>query len=533
MIGVFFQSQEEFTRTLHISLDPVVARDSDRRVMPSSRPFSPAFAPSPGDHRGEPGRPPLQPLETALVGVTALHLCFLPWALGTMHAWSQLTSLGFGIVGFFLMAWPRAEPGDIDVKQWPAARLLRFPVFWAGLILLGYIAVQGLNPAWRFIGVAHSWWIEPVAHVSWLPSGVKAPFAISNPWRALTVDGSLWLLVCSVWAGFLRRKSYHALFFILVGNAFFLALLGMLQKLSGTDRIFWSYLPSNPSFIASFIYPNHAGPYFNLMVALAAGLAWWHRQRARRQFEKPGQAFFFTFLAVFTGLAVISTYSRMSVVLLLVLTVLAGGAFALGLFRRTGRIRDRRAFLLPALALAGVIGTGLVVLRTAKVWERLADQVDHPVAFDRDRTLARQASRDMWCDRWLLGWGAGCFRYNFQDYVAKYPEIYYAGNQRQYWEHAHDDLLEFPVELGVAGLLPLAGILGYGAWQLGRRRFWRNAVSFCAVLGCSLVLLHAWVDFVFQNPAVLLTWSVLLVGAVRWVELDQPGGRRSVEPLRR
>jgi hypothetical protein len=444
-----------------------------------------------------------------------------------MHAWSQLTSLGFSIMGFVLATLSRAESGDFGVEsgvvQRPAARLLRFPVFWAGLVLLAYVAVQGFNPAWRFVSVGDSWWIKPIAHVSWLPSGVDAPFVRSNPWRALTVDGSLWLLVCSVWAGFSRRKSYRALFFILVSNAFFLALLGVLQKLSGTDRIFWSYLPSNASFIASFIYPNHAGPYFNLMVALAAGLAWWHRQRARRHLEKPGRAFFFTFLAVFTGFAVISSNSRMSVVLLLVLTAFAGGIFVLGLFRRSGRIRDRMAFLLLAGALAGFIGTGLVALQAAKAWERLADQVAHPVAFDRDRTLARQASRDMLCDRWLLGWGAGCFRYNFPDYVAKYPEIYYTGNGngREYWEHAHDDWLEFPVELGAAGLLPLAGILGYGLWQLGRRRIWRNAVSFCTVLGCALVLLHAWVDFVFQNPAVLLTWSVLLVGAARWAELDQ------------
>jgi hypothetical protein len=533
MTGVFLGSQEEFVRTRQISLDAFGPNDSDLRVKPASLPFSPAFAPAPGGPRGEAGRPPLHPLEAALVGVTALHLCFLPWALGTVHAWSQLTSLGFALVGFVLAAWPRAEPEDIHIVQWPAAELRRFPVFWAGLILLGYIAVQGFNPAWRYFGIGRSWWIEPVDHVSWLPSGVDAPFAIASPWRALTVGGSLWLLVCSVWAGFRRRKSFHTLFFILVGNAFFLAVLGVLQKLSGTDRIFWVYQPSNPSFISSFIYPNHAGPYFNLMVALAAGLAWWHRQRARRHLEDPGQAFFFTFLAVFTGLAVVSSYSRMSVAMLLVLMVFAGGVFGLGLFRRKGRIRDRLSFLLKVLALGGFIVTGLVVLRAAKVWERLVDQVVHPVAFDRDRTLARQATRDMLGDRWLLGWGAGCFRYNFRDYIAKYPEIYYTGDGmgRQNWEHAHDDLLEFPAELGVAGLLPLAGILGYGGWQLGRRRFWRNAVSLCVVLGCAVVLLHAWVDFVFQNPAVLLTWSVLFVGAVRWAGLDQPGG--SPSPKRR
>jgi hypothetical protein len=471
-------------------------------------------------------------LEIALVGVTALHLCFLPWALGTMHVWSQLTSLGFSVVGFILAVIPRTEDGEIvaasGLGQRPVDRLKRFPVFWAGLVLLGYIAVQGCNPAWRFVRVDHSWWIESMPHLSWLPSGVDAPFAWSNPWRALTIFGSLWLLVCSVWAGFLRRKSYRALFFILVSNAFFLALLGVFQKLSGTDRIFWSYLPSNTAFVSSFIYPNHAGPYFNLMVALATGLAWWHFRRARCHLEKPGQAFFFTFLAVFIGFTVIFSYSRMSIILLLVLIVIAGGAFLLGLFRRDESIRDHVGFLPLFLVLAVFIVISLVGLRVEKVWARFSDQVAHPVAFDRDRTLARQAAVDMFRDRWLLGWGAGCLRYNFSGYVWNYPEIYYAENgKKMYWEHVHDDWLEFPVELGVAGMLPLTFVLGYGVWQLGRRRFWRNAVSFCAVLGCVLVLLHAWVDFVFQNPAVLLTWGVFLVSAVRWAELDQSGVRRS------
>ena len=128
-------------------------------------------------------------------------------------------------------------------------------------------------------------------------------------------------------------------------------------------------------------------------------------------------------------------------------------------------------------------------------------------------------------------WGAGCFRYGFPKYTKEYPAIHYFNNGvRRSWEHAHNDLLEFPAELGVAGLLPVAGILGTGLWQLYRRRFWRNCVALALVLGCTLVVLHASVDFVFQNPAVLLTWSVLLAGALRWTELDQPGGRRSKPP---
>jgi hypothetical protein len=455
-----------------------------------------------------------------------LHLCFLPWALGTMHAWSQLTSLAFSIIGFILAAWPRAEPGDFAAAQWPVARLMRFPVFWAGLALLGYVAVQGFNPAWRFVSNADSWWLDPVAHVSWLPSGIDAPFASANPWRTLTVYGSLWLIVCSVWAGFLRRKSYRALFTVLAANAFLLAQLGVLQKLSVAKRIYWSYPPSNESFIASFIYPNHAGAYFNLMVALAVGLAWWHYQRARHHREKPGLAGVFTLFAVFAGITVILSYSRMSVALLLAFTVLIGCVLAFRLFRQTGPVRHRMEFLPLAIVLAGFLAVGLVSLRTEKVRERFTLMAAHPMATARDRSIVRQAASEMLRDRWLFGWGAGCFRYGFTNYVRRYPEIYYLRNGiGQYWEHAHNDLLEFSIELGVAGLLPLAGILVYSVWQLGRCRFWRNAVSLSAVLGCTLMLLHAWIDFVFQNPAVLLTWSVLLAGAVRWAELDQPGGR--------
>ena len=469
------------------------------------------------------------------MGVTGLHLCFLPWALGAMHIWSQFTSLGLSIIGFVLATLPRAETEDFPLvsgaSRRPAAKLLRFPIFWAGLVLLGYIAVQGFNPAWRYTSVGALWWVKPIPHVSWLPSGVEAPFFRSNSWRALTIDGSLWLLVCSVWAGFLRRKSYLALFTLLAANAFLLALLGILQKLNGTYQIFWSYQPSNYSFIASFIYPNHAGAYFNLMVALAAGLAWWHHQRARRHLEKPGLAVVLVLFAVFTGIAVVFSNSRMSIISLLAFTVFLGCTLGFRLFRQSGPVRDRAEFLPLAIALAGLLGIGLATSRVENAWARFAEMMSRPVVTDRARTLLRQAGGDMLRDRWLLGWGAGCFRYNFPDYARKYPEIHYFtnGKAEMYWEHAHDDLLEFPIELGAAGLLPLGVVLGCGAWQLGRRRFWRNAVSSCIVLGGALVLMHAWVDFVFQNPAVLLTWGVLLVGAARWAELDQPGGRRQAE----
>ena len=473
---------------------------------------------------------PLHPLEAALVSVTALHLCFLPWALGTMHLWSQLTSLVLAAVGFGLAVLPRtavlhdpsASPGP---AEWRAGRLWRWPVFWAGLALLGYIALQGFNPAWHFARDAQRWWLEPMANISWLPAGVDVPFALTGPWRSLIVFGSLWLLVCSIRAGFHRRQSYRLLFTLLVTNAVGLALLGSLEELTGAKEIFWSYPPSNGGFCASFIYPNHAGAYLNLMVALAAGLAWRHHLRAHARFERAGPAAGFLVAAVLISLMVIFSCSRMSIGLLLTFIALTGAGLLWRLTRRRGPVSGRPEFWPLILALVLLLGLGGVILGTGKVRVRFLEVLHDPDSAVRGRRLARHAAADMLRDYWLLGWGAGCFRYGFNHYVQAYPEIARTPDgTRAYWEHAHNDLLEFPVEFGALGLLPLTAMLGYGTRQLIRRRFWRNAVALGLVVGCSLGLAHAWVDFVFQCPAVLLTWAVLFMAAGRWVALDPPTG---------
>jgi O-antigen ligase len=352
---------------------------------------------------------------------------------------------------------------------------------------------------------------------------VQAPFVRSNPWSALVIFGSLWLLVCSVWIGLTRRRSYQLLFTALVGNAFLLALLGVLQQLTDAKQIFWSYLPSNSAFIASFIYRNHAGPYLNLMVSLAAGLGFWHYQRSQRRHEQPGMAAVLVFLAVFVAIMVVFSYSRASIGVLLAFTFLIlCSLMARRYFRQTGSSRSRKDLFLLVLVLGGFLSICLVSIRAEKVWQRFSQLSTEPAGTTGFRGFARQASADMFRDRWLFGWGAGCFRYGFPLYAQKYPDIYLSRNGGLlYWEHAHNDLLEFPIELGAVGLIPLVFIISLGVWYMVSLRFWRNAVALSLMLVCLLVACHAWIDFVFQSPAVLLTWSALLVTAVRWVELDR------------
>ena len=71
-----------------------------------------------------------------------------------MRPWSQITSLILGIAGLVVALIPRhytpefSGVNNFRLIPWP--RLMRFPIFWIGLLLLGYIAIQALNPAWAY-----------------------------------------------------------------------------------------------------------------------------------------------------------------------------------------------------------------------------------------------------------------------------------------------------------------------------------------------------------------------------------------------
>ena len=73
-------------------------------------------------------------------------------------------------------------------------------------------------------------------------------------------------------------------------------------------------------------------------------------------------------------------------------------------------------------------------------------------------------------------------------------------------------------------------MLGYYVWGYLRGRFWRNPLALLGTFGLLLTLAHAMIDFPFQNPAVLITWCVLLVSLGRWIELERGPGQTDFSP---
>jgi hypothetical protein len=107
----------------------------------------------------------IHPKELLLLWIIGLHVVFLPWAIGGMRPWSQIISLILGIIGLVVALIPRrytpeqSGVNNFRLVMWP--RLIRFPIFWIGLLLLGYVTTQTLNPAWAYFQSDRGWLTEP------------------------------------------------------------------------------------------------------------------------------------------------------------------------------------------------------------------------------------------------------------------------------------------------------------------------------------------------------------------------------------
>ncbi|MEY2880089.1 MAG: hypothetical protein RLZZ15_2469 [Verrucomicrobiota bacterium] len=478
---------------------------------------------------------PLHPRERWLVGLVTAHLVLLPWAIGGRPLWTQFASLAFALVGFIAALIPRdyaaelAENGvPFRLVMWP--KLVRFPLFWIGLAFVAYVAAQGLNPAWEFQEDSSSWWTTKVPFHAWLPSGVRAPLERGGAWRGLLVYASIWLTLSTLWVGFTRRRALQFLLTAIAVNGFVLAVVGIVQKVKPNGLLLWFYKSPNDAFFSSFIYKNHAGAFLNLTLVIACALGGWHYLRSLRRLDKSSPAGLFVFLATAISIAVLVSFSRGATLVMLVFLLAAIAGFVREQIRTPDMLR-RNIVLGALLLLFGYFmknGYDALQSHEAEAWRRI-----HQVADGSDRSLAERrlvtlASLDMLQDTWPRGVGTGAWSLRFLAYQKNYPEILVDADdhgKQVFWPHAHNDILQFPIELGLAG----TGLLLLGAAWIGvrlvRLYFWQNPLSLTLVLGLVGTLVHAWFDFVFQLSSVLLLFSLLLLAALQWAQMEASGQR--------
>jgi hypothetical protein len=341
----------------------------------------------------------------------------------------------------------------------------------------------------------------------------------------LLIYASAWLTVCAIWVAFTRRRTVHLFLMTLAFNGLLVAVFGITQRLIGNGKIYWFYASPNDSFFSTFIYKNHAGSYLDLALAITCGLASWSYLRGLRRLEKSNPSGVLAFFATCIALAIVTSYARGATLVMLVFALGCCGSFIAHQF--TNPKEGRKPII--ALALMIVFGcllkTGFDTVSIGHSLERLQQGITRKDGSLLSRERATAASIEMLRKNWHVGVGAGSFRVIFPIYQHRDPELVTSGGRRLFWEHAHNDVVQFPIELGAigCGLLVIGGC--YWLFLLTKAYFWEDPLSCCLIFGAVLLLAYAWWDFPFQCPAILITWCAMWPAATMSARFKEGGAK--------
>jgi len=311
-----------------------------------------------------------------------------------------------------------------------------------------------------------------------------------------------------------RRKSNLVLALMLLGG--FEAAYGLVQYLTGWQKIFtYTKIDYRNDATGTYINHNHYAGFIELTLPLVIASVFyffqlWSEARGRR--AGPGtrtsagiQSLLYLFLALMMVVAVLCSHSRggilgagisvMFVAVLALIVVLAkqragGGVWALGVM----------LFLTCVVCYGLWIGLDPVLSR----FEIIHD----PGYLEAEGRLGvwRSAVR-LVHDYALTGTGLGTFGLGFRHYQTTGLNFFF--------DHAHNDYLEFASDTGLTGaallFLPILYLLVKMVISLLKDpRRYRRAVTLGCVGSTLGLLIHSVMDFNLQIPANALIFAIIL-----------------------
>src|ERR1700730_16367184 len=418
-------------------------------------------------HRREPGT-----LQWVLVlGLCAL-LIFAVLAFGAVDEWSTFAFETGAAVLFLVWAGKQLVSQELKLSQNP----LYLPAFFFFVLILAQIVLR--RSAYSYITKYEA--LQYVSYGIVLLIGaecVREESARNIFARVMTVFGA--------------------------GYAFF----ALAQQLTPNGKIFWVHSPQfHGSIYGSYVNHDHYAGLMEMLVPLPFVLSMGHLLRG-------GKRVLVGFCTVLMASTIFLSGSRGGM-LAFVLEMVLFAALTLSK-RQSPRIA------LGSMAVCIFMLALLVFLGKGQVLGRLGD-LSPGIRLDITKDSMR-----MFFKRPVAGWGLGTFPTVYPSFRSFYTNLFV--------NEAHNDYAQLLVETGLLGfglmLWFLAGVFRNGLPKSRRWEFqWDLALSFAALLGCTGILLHSFVDFNLQIPANAALFYVLcgLAASTPLAELSKPRRPRSI-----
>jgi O-antigen ligase len=479
-----------------------------------------------------PARAPRAPDAWIFGGLLAL-MVWLPLPWGSRSA-IPLAVLG-AVAGTLVFArLALAASGRLPIPGLPRAARLSLALW---LAWVAWIALQWLPlPAPLLVALSPR---AAEAHAALAGLGEAAlqttsllPAATFEHWlQSLALLGVFWLVLATT-AHQRRRQRWLLLALVLSGLG--QSLYAIVMTLSGWELGFLEPKVHSIGYTTgTFVNKNHFASYLGL--TLAAGVALvladlrpqpWNSWRAA--LEGIAELALSPRFRVRVALAVIVialvlTRSRMGNGAFFTALALCGGIYVLQ--------RHRRYFVPSVVLFASIFVIDVWIVSDRYGLEKLAQRIEETRLETEGRAEVLPEIAPLWRKFALTGSGLGTFA------VAYSPE---RGDQvKGYYDHAHNDHLEFLIETGVPGytlLAALAALVLLHGLRIVRRRHdpMACALGFAGAMAVVCAALNGLTDFSLRIPAIAATLACLMALALscsaRPHARDPAGGGAAAPP---
>ncbi len=470
--------------------------------------------------RGVSARPGRAPRELKLLEyITLAHVAVFSigatWAFGGGAPWVKTLLAWWGSLGILITLSFVLEAFQNRPENLRALRVL-----WPFALLNGLTIGACFVPNFREIHFGEDLAYAPVESPVWLPSSALPAIALRSLWLFDGIVLSCFNLVLVI----RQRRVLRSLLIILAINTLALSIFGTLQKFSGSKGLYFDAVPSpQPFFFSSFIYHNHWGSFIVSMVAACLALMW-HYSRRREERGRYSSPVFTGLVALFfIAVTVPLSTSRSCTMLLLVL-------FSIAFLHWLWRLAKRRSEFNESIALPVLGAVAGIAVAGVGVWFMAHETIEARVAKTKEQVAALRARdsvdpkgrprlyADTWAmakDRLWFGWGTGSYPYVFMLYNTAESKV---DRLPVYYHDAHSDWLQSIAEHGLIGTL----VLGLCVLVPLLKQRWAHLIRplpAYLLLGCTLLVLYAWVEFPFGNTAVVLNWWICFCTALAYTQL--------------
>jgi O-antigen ligase len=455
----------------------------------------------------------LHVLDVMSGAVLLLMAVLAPWILGatTRETIWALNGLGFLLGGLWIaqrFIRSRASAGRQPRTEYPGTRWPMACVWGLVITLLGYVLCSGLNSkaSLRYtftLGYPFASGVEVdnLESIEWLPQSHDRDRTLRAFWKYLAIVLSFaaardWLMGAS------RREHklcegtprfpgdrMQVLLWTLAINAAAVALVGMLQRLDGTQKLLWTFsnhVNGGYGAFGPFPYRSNGAQYLNLMWPVTMGFWWVLRRRnvARRSASQRSGGDPHVLLVVFAALTAAGVVVANSRGAFFVLAGLLVAVFALVMVRS----KRQSVFKLGVVAaIFAVLGVGEWLGGEAMMARFRSEDIGSMSG----RKLIYEDAARMAEDFAVFGSGAETFA----------PLYYFYRKKDPYWNaYVHDDYLETRITFGTVGFLVILMIF-LAVWLVP---FFGNGIpappEFILLIGVAMVgiLAHAKFDLPFQ-----------------------------------